>query len=137
MSLLRERISASGAFLVKTDDKADVIVELRADALSMDLADFLVGIPAMAVPIPLAGPVTTPKVALYKSHKFDSITKVALFAYERASGRYVESAGPMLGRAYLHLYRVVFVSWKRTDVPEFHKQHKKKPAEADSPPPHP
>ena len=136
VGLLRERISASGALLVKTDDRADVIVELRADALSMDLADLLVGIPGMAVPVPLAGPVTTPELALFKSHKFDSITKVALFAYERASGRYVESAGPMLGRAHLHLYKVLFVSWKRTNVPELGKQHKKKPAEADSSAPH-
>ena len=78
VSLLRERISASGALLVKTNDKAEVIVELRANALSMDLADLLVGIPAIPLPISLAGPViTTPEVALYKSHKFDSITKVA------------------------------------------------------------
>jgi len=136
VGLLRERISASGGLLVKTDDKADVIVELRADALSMDMADLLVGVPGMAVPIPLAGPMTTPELALYKRHKFDSITKVALFAYERASGHYVKSAGPMVGRSYLHYYKVLFVSWKRTDVSELDQPHKKKTAQAGSPAQH-
>jgi len=131
VSLLRERFSASGALFVKTDDKADVIVEIRSDALSMDIADLLAGLPAMALPIPLAGPVTTPEIVLYKSHRSDAVTKVALFAYERASGRYLESAGPMLGRAYLHLYKVLFVSWRRTDVPELpgHGNKKKRPAQ--------
>jgi hypothetical protein len=131
VSLLRERLSASGALFVKTDDKADVIVELRSDALSMDMAEMLVGLPAMALPIPLAGPVTTPEIVLYKSHRSDAVTKVALFAYERASGRYLESSGPMLGRAYLHLYKVLVVSWRRTDVPELpgHGNKKKGPSQ--------
>ena len=126
ISSIRERISASGAFLVSTQDKADTIIEIRSAALSMNNSSTLVGVPAMTVPIPLAGPVTTPELSLYKDAISDSIAKFALYAYERESGKYIESAGPMVGKAYLHLYKVLFISWKRTDIPELSKPKKRK-----------
>jgi hypothetical protein len=118
--------------LAKTDDKADVIVETRSSVLSMDVSDFLVGVPTMTVPIPFAGPLQTPEIALFKSHRSDSVAKVALYAREQASGHYIESAGPMLGRAYLHLYKVLFVSWRRTDVPELpgHGNKRRRPSQS-------
>jgi hypothetical protein len=119
VGLIRERLSASGALLVKTDDKADVIVEARSGAFSIDSSGTLVGLPALTLPIPLTGPVQTPELSLYKSKLSDAIAKVSLFAYERGSGRYLQSAGPMEGDAHLHIYSVLFVTWHRTNVPEF------------------
>jgi hypothetical protein len=124
IGLLRERLSASGARLVKTDTQAEIIVEIRSPVLSMNNSSTLIGVPAMTVPVPLAGPLQTPEIALYKNSLADSIAKFALFAYERESGRYVASADPMLGRAQLHLYKVLFISWKKTDVPELKKPKK-------------
>ena len=94
---MRERLCASGALLVKTEDKAEVIVEVRSGALSMDTSQFLVGLPAMTLPVPLTGLVPTPQLGLYVKDSFNSTAKFALFAYERASGRFLQSAGPMLG----------------------------------------
>ncbi len=121
ISLIRERLSSSGALLMKTDDKADIIVEIRSDALSTDNSSTLLGIPTMTVPVPLAGPLQTPEIALYKDSKSDSVAKFALFAYERESGRHLQTSDPMLGSAYLHQYKIIFISWKRTDVPELGK----------------
>jgi hypothetical protein len=126
VGLIRERLSVSGALLVNREDKADVIVEIRSGVLSMDSSGTLVGLPAMTVPIPLTGPLQTPEIGFYTSKLSDSVAKVALFAYERDSGRYLRSAGPMEGRAHLHLYNVLFVSWRRTDVPEFSGRGKRK-----------
>ncbi len=117
MGLMRQRFSASGALLVKTDDKADVIVEIRSGALSIDTSETLVGLPAMTLPVPMAGPVPTPEIGLYSKKVSDSIAKIALFAYERGSGRYLQSAGPMVGRAHLRLYKVLFVAWRRSERP--------------------
>lgn len=128
VGLIRERLSAGGALLVKTDDKADFIVEIRSGVLSMDVEDFLIGIPAMAVPIPLAGTLPTPELALYKSKCYDSLAKFSLFGYERASGQHVESSTQAPGRAYLHFHKVLFVPWRRTDVPELPGHHKKAPS---------
>lgn len=121
ISLLRERLSISGALLVKTDDKAEIIVEIRSPVLSMDNSSILIGLPAMTVPVPLTGPLQTPELAFFKESKSDSLAKFGLFAYERESGHYLESSDPMLGRSHLHVYKVLFISWKRTDVPEAQK----------------
>jgi hypothetical protein len=133
VGLMRERLSASGALLVKTDDKAEVIVEIRSGALSMDTAQMLVGLPAMTLPVPLTGMVPTPQLGLYVNDSFKSAAKFALFAYERPSGRYLESAGPMLGRARLNRYKLLFVSWVRTDVPELLPPGKRKSSRSEAP----
>jgi hypothetical protein len=132
VGLLRQRLSASGALLAKTDDKADVIVEIRSGALSMDTSETLVGLPAMTLPVPLTGPVPTPEIGLYSKKCSTSIAKIALFAYERPSGRYLESAGPMEGRAYLHLHKALFVTWRRTDVPELSRHPKPRSSQAEA-----
>ncbi len=125
VSAIRERIAASGAFLVKTQEYADVVVEVRSPVLSMDNSDTILGIPAMSLPIVLTGmPIQTPEIALYKAKKSNTLAKFALFAYERPSGQYLRSVNPMMGRSYLRLYKIVFVSWQKTDVPELGPKHK-------------
>jgi len=132
VGLIREHLSARGALLVKTDEKADLIVEIRSGVLSMDNVATLVGLPSMALPVPLTGgPMQTPEIVLYKRTRTDTLAKFMLFAYERVSGRYFQSAGPMLGRSHLWLYKVLFVSWRRTDVPELSPQPKPKTTRAD------
>jgi hypothetical protein len=133
VGLIRERLSASGALLAKTDDKADVIVEIRSGALSINASETLVGLPAMTMPVPLTGPVPTPEIGLFSKRASISIAKIALFAYERPSGRYLQSAGPMVGRAHFHLYKILFVSWRGSDVPELSRRAK--PRFSQVPPP--
>jgi len=134
MGLIRQRLSASGALLVKTEDKAEVIVEVRSGALSMDSSQTLVGLPAMTIPVPLTGAVPTPQIGLYVNDSFDSAAKIALFAYERPSGRYLQSAGPMVGRAYLHRYKLLFlVTWRKSNVPELSRQAKPRFSEVEPP----
>ena len=106
VGVIRERLSASGALLVRTNDKADVIVEIRSGALSVHSSQTLFGLPTLGLPIPLAGPVQTPELAIYKSQLSDSIAKFALFAYERETGKYIHASAPMLGHAHYHLYSV-------------------------------
>jgi hypothetical protein len=136
VSAIREQLSASGAFLVRSQQQADVVVELRSAALSMDNVDSLVGVPSMSLPIVLTGmPVQTPEVALYRAKRSDALAKFALFAYERESGNYLQSVNPMLGRANLRLYKIVFISWKKTNVPELLKHKQKEDEATERPPP--
>jgi Family of unknown function (DUF6655) len=122
---IRELLCANGALLVDNEQQADVVVEIRAPVLSMDNSSLIVGLPAMGLPVPLAAglPVQTPELALFKYKWSDSLARFALFAYERPSGRYLRSVNPMFGRAYLHEYKLLFVPWTRTDVPELHGKH--------------
>ena len=133
VGLIRQRLSASGALLVKADDRAEVIVEIRSGALSMDSSQTLFGLPAMTLPVPLSGMVPTPQIGLYVKDSFDSAAKIALFAYERPSGRYLQSAGPMEGRAYLRRYKLLFVTWRRSDVPELSPCPKPRFSEVEPP----
>jgi hypothetical protein len=126
LSAIRERIAASGALLVKTQEQAEIVVEIRSPVLSMDNVSTLFGVPSMSLPIVFTGmPIATPEVALYTSKKSNALAKFALFAYERTSGQYLRSVNPILGRSYLRLYKIVFISWQKTDVPELSHKHKK------------
>jgi hypothetical protein len=123
---IRERLSASGAFLVRTQQQADLVIEIRSPVLSMDNSDTLLGVPALSLPIVFTGiPLQTPELAIYKAKKANTLAKFALFAYEWPSGQYVRSVNPMLGRSYLRLYKVVIISWQKTDVPELTKKRKR------------
>lgn len=124
---IRERISKSGALLMSQEKVADVIVEIRSGGLGLDTRESLVGIPALNMPIPLAGPIATPEIALYKSAMADSAGKFALFAYERVSGEHLHATGTMAGTAYFHHYRLLgLLNWRLTDVPELDPKLRKR-----------
>ena len=57
---IRERISTAGALMMGQEAAADVIVEIRSGGLGLDTRESLFGIPALNMPIPLTGPVSTP-----------------------------------------------------------------------------
>ena len=117
LGCIRQAISEGGGRLVDADYKADMIVEVRSGALGLDNRGTLFGIPAITLPIPLAGPVETPEIAIYKSTLADSTAKFALFAYERSSGKHVESRGPLNGTAYFHHYLFLgLFNWRSTDI---------------------
>lgn len=118
VGLIRQCLSEAGALLTATNTQAEFMVEIRSGALSINSSETLFGIPAATAPVPLTGAIQTPEVAFYKSQKDDSISKFALYAYRRESGNFVQAVGPMTGGAYFHLYKILGMSWKRTDVPE-------------------
>jgi hypothetical protein len=117
LGCIRQAISENGGRLVDADFKADMVVEVRSGALGLDNRGTLFGIPAVTLPIPLAGPVETPEIAIYKSDLSDSTAKFALFAYERSSGKHVGSSGALNGTAYFHHYVFLgFFNWRSTDI---------------------
>jgi hypothetical protein len=118
VSLIRERFSRYGALITGTNDKADVIVEIRSGALAMNTSTLLIGVPSIAVPLPFAGIVQTPEIAFFKSEKAEGIAKLAMFAYVRTSGDYVDDSGPDVGKSHFYRYKLFFFSWERTDIPE-------------------
>jgi len=125
LGAIRQHLSESGARLTTDEEKADVVVEARSAGLGLDSRESLVGIPSIGVPIPLAGAVQTPEIALYKSQKGDSTAKFALFAYERGSGEHVHSSGARSGKAHFYHYKLLgFFGWRKTDIPELDPRNK-------------
>jgi hypothetical protein len=86
-----------------------------------------VGVPQTGLPIPLAGVVNIPELALYKSSRQNSTAKLALLAYEAKSRGHVFSSGSMVGKAYNKYYKLLgFIQWTSTDIPEKKKPKKEK-----------
>jgi hypothetical protein len=121
VSLIRERLSRYGALITATNDKADIIVEIRSGSLAMNTSQFLIGVPTIPIPLPFVGVVETPEIAFYKNEKTVGIAKFALFAYARQSGGYIDAIGPDSGKSHFNEYKLIFFDWQRTDIPELQK----------------
>jgi hypothetical protein len=119
LGAIRELISTNGAFLVRTIDEAEIIVEARCGGLGIDTRTSLFGIPEIPIPIPMVGTIATPEFALYKAELHDSTGKFALLAYDSKTGGYVHSTGSLAGKAYFNYYKLLgFFNWRSTDIPE-------------------
>ncbi|MDG2125133.1 MAG: hypothetical protein P8J87_15630 [Verrucomicrobiales bacterium] len=116
---IRNLISANGGRLVDTAGDAEVIVEARSGALSIDNSESLIGMPAVPIPIPSVGTFETPELPLYKTEKQYSVAKVALFAYDASSRKHLLSSGTTTGLSHHHYYKALgIITWNDTDLPE-------------------
>lgn len=124
---IRDYISINGGLLVPKMEEADYILEARSGALSIDASSSVIGVPASSAPIPVAGAVTLPEIALFKSEKQYSTAKLAILVYERDSRQHVASTGPLVGRANIKYYRFLgYIGYTKTTIPEMLKKNKKK-----------
>lgn len=116
---VRELIVAGGGLLQNTADTAEIIVEARSGALSIDSGKTLVGLPEMPFPIPFAGSLVTPELPFYKADRQFSVAKIALFAYDAKSREHLLSTGPAVGYSHHHYKRLIgFIKWTATGLPE-------------------
>ena len=121
---IRDALSRSGALLVNVSSNSDIILEARSGGLSIDSSDTLFGIAQTGLPIPLAGVLNVPELAIYKSSRQKSIAKLALLAYSTHSLEHFYSSGPMVGNSYNTYYKLLgMIQMDRTDIPE--KKRKK------------
>lgn len=116
-ALLREHILKQGGWVADAKENAEVIVEARSGALSVDEFQTLLGIPSSSVPIPLAGDLDTPEVAMYKRAERRGVAKIALNAYRREDGSLVGTTGNQFGFSTKKEWTVFFFfSWGRSDL---------------------
>lgn len=98
VSSLRQALLTQGVLLRSKPEQAQWIVEARVGAFGTDAYNVLVGIPTTTVPPTLPGipSGTVPEMSLLKKTHQEGIAKLALFAYDRASGQLVWSSGTSL-----------------------------------------
>jgi hypothetical protein len=90
VSSLRQHMLASGCILKEKREEAEYVLELRAGAVGTDRRELLVGVPATKVPdvVPVPGvPRSIPEVGLIKKTEQRGVAKIAMFAYNRKTGR--------------------------------------------------
>jgi len=93
---LRQQMAASGSVICNTEEDADYIVEVRVGAIGTDRDDMLIGIPALTIPsIPGSGfsAGTIPEIPFAKRTKQRGVAKIALFAYNKHTGRPIWASG--------------------------------------------
>lgn len=114
---LRDRILRHGGNLVAARDQADLVFEPRVGALSVDRKNTLVGIPAIPIPIPLAGEFTIPELALFKRDRRQGVVKLALTSYDARTGALHSSQEPVYAFSHQTEWVVLlFVSWDSNDL---------------------
>lgn len=99
---IRQNLAAAGAILAASKEEAGYIVEVRAGAVGTDRDDLLVGIPAMTLPsIPSMEYSATaiPEIPFIKRTKQRGVAKIALFAYNKATGAPVWISGNRQGES--------------------------------------
>ena len=118
---LRDLLLSSGVLVVDDIAQAEVIVEVRTGANSLDSATVTAGIAEdQALPNPVTGaPVALPELAFFKKQNNVSLTKVALVAYHADSREHIFSSGTLLGGAYDRHYQFLgLIRLRFTDVSE-------------------
>ena len=95
ISSVRQHLLAHGALLLDAKEKADYVVELRAGAVGTDKHSLLIGTPQMSLPsVLLPGiPTAVPEIALVKKTDQKGVAKLAVFAYNRHTGRALWQSG--------------------------------------------
>jgi hypothetical protein len=101
VSSLRQALLTQGVLLRSKPEQAQWIVEARVGAYGTNDYGLLVGIPQTTVPQLLVGQPsgTVPEMPLVKKNAQDAVAKLAMFAYDRASGQLVWTSGTMLAKA--------------------------------------
>jgi hypothetical protein len=100
---LRARLLRSGVRLAQARKDAQVILELRIGAVSNNREEFLLGIPATAVPADTglnnSIAIATPEIAILKKTTQRGFASLAFVAYWADSGELVTLSGPFVGRS--------------------------------------
>lgn len=118
---VRDLLLRTGANLVPERKEADLVAELRTGAQAVNRKDMLVGVPSFSIPVPMAGPMSTPEIALFKRDTQKGISKIALTLFNAKTGALVDSTGATYGDSRLIKYQALLVfNWTDEDVAPEH-----------------
>lgn len=96
-STLRQHLLAQGCVLRESREEATYVVEARAGAVGTNRDEMLFGVPQVNLPTfaasPVAMPSSIPEIGLLKNTQQAGIAKVALFAFNRKTGKPVWQSG--------------------------------------------
>ena len=117
LSTIRNRVLQRGAALVDGKGDAEIVLEPRIGAISIDRGKTLVGTPGFDFPVPLAGDLGFPQLALFKSDTQQGVIKVAATSYDSKTGKLIQDMDPVYGFSHKTERVVLFVfSWSVNDL---------------------
>lgn len=114
LSSIRDRVARKGGDIMDDKGKAELIIEPRIGALSVDRDRTLFGTPA--IPVPLVG-IEVPEIAIFKRSYQQGVVKLAATTYDPKTGLMVQSLDPVYAfsnrKDWVFL---IFFSWTTTDL---------------------
>lgn len=124
LATIRDRVLRAGGMLVPSREAADLVLEPRVGAASVDRKTFLFGIPGFPIPVPLAGPLQFPELALFKRDRQQGVVKLALTSYDAKTGGLHQSTDPVFGFSErTEWVALLFIHWQDNNlVPEPDRQ---------------
>ena len=95
VSVIRQQLLAAGALLMEDRPKASYVVEVRSGGVGTDRHSLLVGTPQVSLPaiVPGVPGANIPEIALVKKNDQRGVAKLAVFAYNRQTGRALWQSG--------------------------------------------
>jgi hypothetical protein len=116
VAAMRAGLLRRGAALVADRAAADVVVEIRSGALSVDESKFLLGIPEFEIPLPVSDSIKFPEIALFKKSERKGVAKFAGIGYDAKEGHLLGASEPQFGFSHETRYvALLFFSWERKD----------------------
>ena len=121
---VKDRLLRQGCLLMSDKAQADAIVEIRAGALSANEDETLIGVPPIGLPVPIAGAVSLPEIALYKSERRQGLAKIAATTYDAKTGGLMHSSGAQYGTSRKDNWVVLLIfDWSKNDlIPDAERQ---------------
>lgn len=117
IAAIRDRLLKRGARLAASKEDADMIVEIRSGALSIDESKLVVGVPEMDVPVPLAGSFGLPEISVFTRARRQGVAKFAATGYDAKTGKLVASSASDFGFSEQTEWKVLFfLSWTTSDI---------------------
>ena len=117
-SAIREAILRRGAVLAEDRARADVIIEVRLGALSIDQMQRVLGIPALTLPTaPNLTTVTIPELSIYSRRDRTGVAEFSAFAYDARTGRPISVAGRVAGTTRIRSHTLLMIlPWGQQEI---------------------
>ncbi len=116
--MVKMHLAGEEAKLVDDKLKADIMVQIYSGALGTDTDSWLLGIPSIPVPIPLAGNLVTPEIAFVKEIEQTGTCKLLVIAKNKKTNVPLFSQPNVVGSSYYNRWTVLGFEFSRKDVYE-------------------
>lgn len=116
INAIKSALLRRGYRLAPSADKSDTILIVSTGALSIDEIDKLVGIPDYSIPIPLAGALQTPEIAIWKSKDRTGVAKFLLTFYDAKTGELQDASDPLYGFSNFNRSSILFYGYTKSDL---------------------
>jgi len=109
LSSLSEKLLKAGGRLPQGDAKPDVDVEPRTNYAQIDQGVFLVGLPSIPIPVPGAGVVQSPELAIFKKDTQKARTKFSAFGVNKSDGSLAFATESPASKRYYTRWTILFI----------------------------